>query len=216
MKRCLRQRRNFLNSKAQEKTFIFFTIVSRWLFNTSNYFLNFHPYYLWSFEAKPFLSIYFSGWVGEKPQPPRSCLSYFHPYSWDLLDFQGNWTALRSAILPCVSLVTALVLHLMDLRTSLSGIKMWRSPQLKATECTFITSTGLKSVKSEALEPQTLSKNLHLRLQVVRLLTWLLAIGSIEPTYLDRFGWGADEGWAGRLFLWSWLHHNSLSFLGSS
>ena len=94
---------------------------------------------------------------------------------------------LRSAFLPCISLVTAVVLHLMDFRTSLCGIEMWRSPQLKATECTFITSTGLKSVKSEALEAETLSKSRRLRLQVVRLLTWLLAIGALSLLILIVF-----------------------------
>jgi len=107
-----------------------------------------------------------------------------------LVGLPRKLTVLRSAILPCISLVTAVVLHLMDFRTSLCGIEMWRSPQLKATECTFITSTGLKSVKtvkSEALEAETLSKSRRLRLQVVRLLTWLLAIGALSLLILIVF-----------------------------
>ena len=89
---------------------------------------------------------------------------------------------LRSAMLPCISLLAAVVLHLMDFRSSLAGVKMWRSPQLKATECTFITSTGLSSVKGVAGfdSKLPLSQSRRLRLQLVRLLTGLLATGALS------------------------------------
>ena len=82
-----------------------------------------------------------------------------------------------SAILPCISLVTAVALHLMDFRASLYGMKMWRSPQLNATECTSLSSAALSTTKG--LVPLKLSRRRNGRLQLVRLLTWLLATGAL-------------------------------------
>ena len=82
-----------------------------------------------------------------------------------------------SAVLPCISLLTAVVLHLMDFRSSLSGMKMWRSPQLQATECTSLSSTSLSTTKGPV--PLKLSRRRNGRLQLVRLLTWLLATGAL-------------------------------------
>ena len=82
-----------------------------------------------------------------------------------------------SAVLPCISLLTAVVLHLMDFRSSLSGMKMWRSPQLQATECTSLSSKALSTTKGPV--PLKLSRRRNGRLQLVRLLTWLLATGAL-------------------------------------
>lgn len=85
-----------------------------------------------------------------------------------------------SAFLPCLSLAAALAVHLMDFRTSLSGIQMWRSPQLQASECTAMSSMGLSSLKSVEGIQLTLSKSRNARLHLVRLLTWLLATAALS------------------------------------
>lgn len=50
------------------------------------------------------------------------------------------------AAAPCLSLLTALALHLLDFRASRAGLEKWRAPQLRATEFTAVSSAGLGSL----------------------------------------------------------------------
>ena len=53
---------------------------------------------------------------------------------------------LTETLLCMVSLLTAIVLHVLDFRASAAGLDQWRSPQLQATEFTSFSSKGFQSV----------------------------------------------------------------------
>ena len=60
----------------------------------------------------------------------------------------GVWQSRFSVILPCSSLMAALVLHVFDFNLSRGGLEKWRSPQLRASEFTALDSSGLSTTSN--------------------------------------------------------------------